>query len=136
MESHVWERSKYQFLACSLNFHSVYELFYQYEKDIEVKVGISSIPVLIWVFINQIKITVKRALSWKMQLLNKTLFEEKYQTHLINKSISCNIGASEKFLSQNNPQSIASLVFDLQKVINVPSGGNCFIILANLLYIT
>ena len=54
----------------------------------------------------------------------KTLLEEKYQTHLVNKTLARDIKASEKLLPQNNPQSIACLAFDLQKVLNVPSGEN------------
>ena len=54
----------------------------------------------------------------------KTLFEEKYQTHLVDKIVARDIKASQKLLSQNNPQSIACLAFDLQKVLNVPSGEN------------
>ena len=54
----------------------------------------------------------------------KTLLEEKYQTHLVNKIAARDIKASQKLLSQNNPQSIACLAFDLQKVLNVPSGEN------------
>ena len=60
---------------------------------------------------------MKLALSSKMQLLNKTQ-EEKYQTHLVNKTVARDIKANEKLLSQNNPQSIACLAFDLQKVLN------------------
>ena len=33
----------------------------------------------------------------------KTLFEEKYQTHLVNKIVARDIKASQKLLSQNNP---------------------------------
>ena len=54
----------------------------------------------------------------------KTLLEEKYQTHLVNKIVACYIKASQKLLSQNNPQSLTCLAFDLQKVLNVPSGEN------------
>ena len=54
----------------------------------------------------------------------KTLLEEKYQTHLVNKIAARDIKASQKLLSQNNPQSIVCLTFDLQKILNVPSGGN------------
>ena len=54
----------------------------------------------------------------------KTLLEEKHQTHLVNKIAARDIKASQKLLSQNNPQSIACLAFDMQKVLNVPSGEN------------
>ena len=54
----------------------------------------------------------------------KILLEQKYQTHLVNKIVARDIKASQKLLSQNNPQSIACLAFDLQKVLNVPSGEN------------
>ena len=54
----------------------------------------------------------------------RTLLEEKYQTNLVDKIAACNIKAIQKFLSQNNPQSIQRLAFDLQKVLNVCSGEN------------
>ena len=53
-----------------------------------------------------------------MQLLNKRQ-EEKYQTYLTNKTMTRDIKANEKFLPRNNPQNIASLTFDLRKVLNV-----------------
>ena len=54
----------------------------------------------------------------------KILLEQKYQTHLVNKIVARDIKASQKLLSQNNHQSIACLTFDLQKVLDVPSGEN------------
>ena len=91
---------------------------YQSEKEIEVEVwsklaGMSSIPVLIWVFINRKKIAAKLALSSENATpQQKTLLEEKYQAHLDIKIAACDIKASQELLSQNNPQSIACLAFD------------------------
>ena len=117
MESHyVREKSKFQF---NLNIHSTMNLKMNIRLRWESKhIRISSIPVLIWVFINRKKNVVTLALNLKMQLLNKRQ-EEKYQTYLTNKTMTRDIKANEKFLPQNNPQNIASLTFDLRKVLNV-----------------
>ena len=117
MESHyVREKSKFQF---NLNIHSTTNLKMNIRLRCESKhIRISSIPVLIWVFINRKKDVVTLALNSKMQLLNKRQ-EEKYQTYLTNKTMTRDIKANEKFLPQNNPQNIASLTFDLRKVLNV-----------------
>ena len=52
------------------------------------------------------------------------MLEEKYQIHLVKKTIARDIKASEKLLPQNSLQSIACLALDLKKVLNVPSGKN------------
>ena len=83
--------------------------------------GMSSRPVLIWVFINQKRLL--QNLHW-VRKCNSTQLEEKYQTHLVNKIIAYDTNASQKLLPQNNPQSIACLVFYRQKVLNVPSDEN------------
>ena len=117
MESHcVREKSKFQF---NLNIHSTTNLKMNIRLRWESKhIRISSIPVLIWVFINRKKNVVTLALNSKIQLLNKRQ-EEKYQTYLTNKTMTRDIKANEKFLPRNNPQNIASLTFDLRKVLNV-----------------
>ena len=86
-------------------------------------IGFSSIPVLIRVFKNRKNIEAciefENATPQK-----KTLLEEKYHTHLVNTTMAGDIKANEKFRSQNNPQKIVFLAFDLQKVLNIPSGEN------------
>ena len=85
--------------------------------------GLSSIPALIRVFKNRKNIETciefENATPQK-----KTLLEEKYQTHLVNTTMARDIKANEKFRSQNNPKKIFFLAFDLQKVLNIPSGEN------------
>ena len=117
MESHyVREKSKFQF---NLNIHSTMNLKMNIRLRWESKhIRISSIPVLIWVFINRKKNVVTLALNLKMQLLNKRQ-EEKYQTYLTNKTVTRDIKANEKLLPQNNSKNIAPLTFDLRKVLNV-----------------
>ena len=66
-----------------------------------------------------------------MQLLNKRQ-EEKYQTYLTNKTVTRDIKANEKLLPQYNPQTIASLKFDLRKVLNfyvLLYSQTCFVLL-------
>ena len=117
MESHyVREKSKFQF---NLNIHSTMNLKMNIRLRWESKhIRISSIPVLIWVFINRKKNVVTLALNLKMQLLNKRQ-EEKYQTYLTNKTVTRDIKANEKLLPQNNSKNIAPLTFDLRKVLNI-----------------
>ena len=130
MESHyVREKSKFQF---NLNIHSTTNLKMNIRLRCESKhIRISSIPVLIWVFINRKKNVVTLVLNSKMQLLNKRQ-EEKYQTYLTNKTVTRDIKANEKLLPQYNPQTIASLTFDLRKVLNfyvLLYSQTCFVLL-------
>ena len=130
MKSHyVREKSKHQFLASNLNIHSMYEL-YQSEKDIEVKVGEQTYGNIFNKCFNlSFHKPKKNRCETCIEFENttpqqKTFSEEKYLTHPVNKTIARDIKVSEKLLSQNNPQSIACLAFDLQKVLNVFSGEN------------
>ena len=123
------EKSKRQFSASNLNIHSMCEL-YQYEKEIEVELGEQTFRNVFSTCFNLSfhkpeKDCCKTCIEFENATpQQKTLLEEKYQTHLVNEIIACDIKASQKLLSQNNPQSIACLTFDLQKVLNVPSGEN------------
>ena len=137
------EKSKCQFLAFNLKIHSMYELYHS-EKGIEVKVGEQPYGIIFNTCFNpSLHKAKKDRCETCIEFENatpqqKTLSEEKYQTHLVSKTIARYIKVSEKLLSHNNPQSIACLAFDLQKVLNVSFGENAlfFVIFANLLYIT
>ena len=129
MESHYMrEKSKRQFSASNLNIHSVYEL-YQSEKEIEVEVGEQTYRNVFNTCFNLSfhkpeKDCCETCIEFENATPQPKRLEEKYQTHLVNKIIARDIKANQKFLSQNNPQSIACLTFYLQKVLNVPSGEN------------
>ena len=129
MESHyIREKSKRQFSASNLNIHSMCEL-YQSEKEIEVAVGEQTYRNVFNTCFNlsfhePVRVSCETCTEFENATpQQKTLLEEKYQTHLV-KIVVRDIKASQKLLSQNNSQSIACLAFDLQKVLNVPSGEN------------
>ena len=119
MESHYMRgKSKRQFSATNLTIHSMYE-FYQSEKEIEVEVGEQTYRNVFNTCFNlSFHKPEKDFCETCIEFENathqqKTLLEEKYQTYLVNKIVARDIKASQKLLSENNPQSIACLAFDL-----------------------
>ena len=101
MESHYMrEKSKRQFSASNLNIHSVYEL-YQSEKEIEVEVG-----------------------GQTYRNVFNTCFNLSFHKPEKDCCETCiefeNATPQQKTLLEEN----YCLAFDLQKVLNVPSGEN------------
>ena len=87
----------------------MYEL-YQSEKDIEVKVGEQTY----WnIFSTGFNLSFHKLKKDPCETCiefenatpqQKILLKEKYQTHLVNKTIALDIKANEKMLSESNPQ--------------------------------